>query len=96
MAARCCKKCFINYPSSFPMNDPCRVCDGNLLWDHGAKPDENWKEVVGLLVWKGADSDAPMYGGTTVMTRFERFLDSIEGADDFVLECGDRAPAGNE
>jgi len=94
MACRRCSTCNINYPTVWEW--PCRACGGTLSYFSNIEPDRNLKKRVSDVLWSPVEGP-PLYGGTTLMTRFERTLESLIGPDDFLFECGDRpAPAGHE
>lgn len=95
MPARRCSICSLDYDTDH--TGPCRVCDGALSFFQNVEPDPDLEESIRLLVWASNDYAGPMYGGTTVMTRFERELEHlIGGADDFLFACGEWAPKGHD
>ena len=94
MAARRCSDCSIDYPTDH--TGPCVVCDGSLSYFSNCEPTEDLADAIAKAAWRDTGS-FKLYGGATMMERFEKTLDSLRGADDFLVECSDfPAPTGNE
>ena len=104
MACRRCSTCSIDYPvkdaetpEGKDYSDPCDACDGGLSYFSNIEPAEDWREQVGQMLWRADEGWAPLWGGATMMTRFQREIESLAGADDFVFECGPLpAPRGQD
>ncbi len=95
MPARRCSTCSLDLPlDDFDALAKCPLCEGGLSYFQNIEGNPDWREEVAQARWREPAATSPMYGGATVMTRFERYLDSLVGADDFVLECGEWAPKG--
>lgn len=95
MSCRRCSTCAINYPTS--KTGGCLACDGELNYFADLEPHElsEIQDLIGKAVWQST-GECRMYGGATEMARFLGNLESLRDVDDFLFECGDRAPEGNE
>ena len=96
MACRRCSTCAINYPEV--KRSACTACGGELNYFSDLEP-HGFEEIVERIrnvVWRST-SDFVLYGGATRTEQYTKALDSLRGADDFLLECGDwPAPEGND
>ena len=96
MAARRCSTCSLDYPVA--KTGPCVVCGGELNHFSNVDAMEPMELIdsVKKLVWRNPTS-FNLYGGATNLEKFQKTIDSLRGADDFLLECGDwPAPVGND
>lgn len=96
MPCRRCSTCAINYPTA--KTGPCVACGGELNFFSNIDPmsADEIRDAVAKVVWRST-GEFRLYGGVTMMERFERNVASLRGVDDFLLECGDwPAPDGNE
>ena len=96
MACRRCSTCGINYPEF--KTEPCIPCGGTLSFFSDIEPHsaEEIVDRIRKIVWAPKGSFV-LYGGVTLMDRFLKTIESLRGADDFIVECGDGPlPEGNE
>lgn len=83
-AARC-SICAINYPPTF---SKCRVCQGDLTPFSEMAMDSDWRELSDRAQLELQASTAIKWElGPTGLALFKGQIQTMTGADDFIMEC---------
>lgn len=85
-----CSQCNINYP---PHRETCEVCGGELSKFSNIEVDADWRENANRARMElEADTIIKWEVGVTGLGMFKGLVMSLQGADDFILECEAATP----
>ena len=84
-----CSMCNLNYPDNTDYR-ACVVCDEELNHFSDVYADTDLIENIRKAVYRHPGR-VENYGGATALEKYAKECASLEGVDDFLLECGDKA-----
>jgi len=80
-----CSICNLNYKPD-KEEHTCFVCDGKLSPFFNTPPHSDLIERIRAAVYKLPDKRID-YGGASALEKFDKEVQSLGGADDFLFEC---------